>query len=541
MQGFIFGGGDTPWTYEQLQQRRKVAESLASKASTAPRNVGEGLTAIGNALLYRSLNKKADARDAELKGEFESQWGRVFGGMGGGAPDALATGVVTPRISSRPLDPNAPESIAGDTMATLLKTGLVDRGLPEHVADGFVMNARDESGLKTDINEANPLVPGSRGGYGLWQWTGPRRRALEAYAQSKGVPVSDLGLQLDFLVSELQGPEAAAAGEILSTKDAGGAASAIVNRFLRPAEEHRARRAAEYGGQQPAGGADMMTLANLAGNPYASPAQKAIVSALMERQLQQSDPMYAMGLEKAQLELEALRNPQPDLTSGQREYEMARAQGYQGSFMDYKRDLAESQRAQTNVNVNTGSDSSALTKKLSEKEGELWSTYLDQGGISSGTMQDMQMLDEIITMAPQGPVAGRLAQMFPGVSSAADAFQSIVKRVAPTLRAPGSGATSDIEYDGMLKSLPQLSSQPEANTAIAAMMKAKAQINIERANVVRSFQNGEISEAQARATIQEIDQRSIMTPELRGVLGGLGPADDTSADDDLFTKYGIAR
>ena len=37
----------------------------------------------------------------------------------------------------------------------------------EHVADGFVMNFKDESGLNPGINEQNPIVPGSRGGFGL--------------------------------------------------------------------------------------------------------------------------------------------------------------------------------------------------------------------------------------------------------------------------------------------------------------------------------------------------------------------------------------
>ena len=46
----------------------------------------------------------------------------------------------------------------------------------------------------------------------------------------------------------------------------------------------------------------------------------------------------------------------PDPTSGMREYEMARSQGFQGSFMDYQAAVAESRRPQTNVNVSTGSE-----------------------------------------------------------------------------------------------------------------------------------------------------------------------------------------
>lgn len=122
--------------------------------------------------------------------------------------------------------------------------GLVSRGLPRHVAEGFAMNAQDESGLNPGINEASPLVPGSRGGFGLMQWTGPRRKQLEAFAAQRGASVSDPNVQMDFLMAELQGPERAAARSILAAQDAGSAGAAIVNDFLRPAEEHRARRVA---------------------------------------------------------------------------------------------------------------------------------------------------------------------------------------------------------------------------------------------------------------------------------------------------------
>lgn len=76
IQPTIFGG-DTGISYEQLQRKRKLADQLMQKSASAPRNVGEGLTAIGNALLARSLNKKADRRDAELKSQFDSQFAEL--------------------------------------------------------------------------------------------------------------------------------------------------------------------------------------------------------------------------------------------------------------------------------------------------------------------------------------------------------------------------------------------------------------------------------------------------------------------------------
>lgn len=124
--------------------------------------------------------------------------------------------------------------------------GLVKRGLPQHVAEGFAMNFADESGFDSGINELNPVVEGSRGGFGLYQLTGPRRRAYESYASAKGVDVADPDAQLDFLVRELETTERGAAKRILGTKSSGEAGAAIVNHFLRPAKTHRENRASKY-------------------------------------------------------------------------------------------------------------------------------------------------------------------------------------------------------------------------------------------------------------------------------------------------------
>lgn len=132
-----------------------------------------------------------------------------------------------------------------------LVDGLTRRGLPPTAAQAFVMNFKDESGLNSGINEIEPLVPGSRGGFGLYQLTGPRRVAYEQFAQQRGVNLADPDAQMDFLMMELQGPESRAAKSILSAPDVNTAAIAIARDFLRPAPENLAKRVARYGGAEP--------------------------------------------------------------------------------------------------------------------------------------------------------------------------------------------------------------------------------------------------------------------------------------------------
>lgn len=198
-----------------------------------------------------------------------------------------------------------------------------------------------------------------------------------------------------------------------------------------------------------------------------------------------------------------------------------------------------------------------LRDELMKKEGELWSDYLRQGATSAGMAQDLEALGQIAALAPQGPIAGRLAQLVPGASTAGAAFQSIVARVAPGLRVEGSGATSDIEYNGFLQSMPSLINYPEANRVIMSVLMAKAQVNADRAAVVNAYQNGELDHATARRQIAEIDARSILTPEMKAALEGLEgeaeapenglqmapdapPAGGSAnlSDDDLLRMYG---
>ena len=131
--------------------------------------------------------------------------------------------------------------------------GLVKRGLPLHVALGATGNMLVESpGLKTGQNEIAPLVPGSRGGFGLNMWTGPRRRQYEEFARSRGAPLDDLDTQLDFTVWELQNTEKGAMQALMATDNPIEAARVYSNRFLRPGTPHLDRRIAET--QRLAGG-----------------------------------------------------------------------------------------------------------------------------------------------------------------------------------------------------------------------------------------------------------------------------------------------
>lgn len=125
---------------------------------------------------------------------------------------------------------------------------LQERGVPLHALAAIDMNVQDESSWNPSANEAVPLVPGSRGGFGLMQWTGPRRVALEQYAADRGRNPADAEVQADFFMTEIEGPERNAWSATLAQGDPGQAAAVFAAKFLRPAEEHLRRREARYTG-----------------------------------------------------------------------------------------------------------------------------------------------------------------------------------------------------------------------------------------------------------------------------------------------------
>src|SRR5690606_7362084 len=64
------------------------------------------------------------------------------------------------------------------------------------------------------------------------------------------------------------------------------------------------------GGGAPVGGGLHPAIVQALSSPYASPQTRQIAGMLLQQQMQAQDPMRALQLEKAQLELEAMRNPQ---------------------------------------------------------------------------------------------------------------------------------------------------------------------------------------------------------------------------------------
>lgn len=71
-------GGNTGLTYEQIQQRKRIADQLGRANTRTPRNVGEGLQALARGLVQRGVQRQAKAEEDRLNAE----WGEQVDAMG---------------------------------------------------------------------------------------------------------------------------------------------------------------------------------------------------------------------------------------------------------------------------------------------------------------------------------------------------------------------------------------------------------------------------------------------------------------------------
>jgi hypothetical protein len=108
-----------------------------------------------------------------------------------------------------------------------------DFGLTVEEAAAVLGNIGHESGGFKYFQEIKPTVPGSRGGFGWCQWTGPRRVAFEAYCKRNGLdPFSDKA-NYGFLFMELKGTEKAAIPALKKAKGLEAKVAAFEDKFER--------------------------------------------------------------------------------------------------------------------------------------------------------------------------------------------------------------------------------------------------------------------------------------------------------------------
>jgi hypothetical protein len=108
-------------------------------------------------------------------------------------------------------------------------------GITKAQAAGIVGNFDHETGGFKYLQELKPTVPGSKGGRGFAMWTGPRRKAFEAWSAENNLDPDSYDASFGFFVHEVQNTNEGRFMEALEkTTTAEQAAKVFSRNYLRP-------------------------------------------------------------------------------------------------------------------------------------------------------------------------------------------------------------------------------------------------------------------------------------------------------------------
>lgn len=236
---FTWGSGGEALTPDDQKRRRLLAEALMAKGlDTSPvQHWTQGLARVAQALSGNIAASRIDAEEAAARKAGDADAASLFsslgGGMGGAATPQANAGGALPSFAKA--EGGAPSGSFGSIAPKISADLQRDFGLTPEQTAGIVGNLAHESGGFKSLQEQNPLVPGSRGGFGYAQWTGPRRVAFESWSKQNGLDPTSYDANYGFLKHELSStPEGRVLDSLKQAPDAQTATRVFSDQFLRP-------------------------------------------------------------------------------------------------------------------------------------------------------------------------------------------------------------------------------------------------------------------------------------------------------------------
>lgn len=237
---------------------------------------------------------------------------------------------------------------------------------------------------------------------------------------------------------------------------------------------------------------------------FAIPGQ-AQQSGISPRAVQLIRMMSVPGISAAQKEaggkLLAAELDQSKLPDAVKQYVFARSQDPNiGSFTDWTR--ANKAAGKTEVNVDTQGQN-AFAKEGGQVIAKRFAKLSEEGDTAT---QDLALVGQLRdigtriktggTAAVQGTLANYGIKIGDNVGEV-EAYNSIIDKLTPSQRVPGSGATSDYEGRMFKNALPKLINTPQGNEIISNTLAGLAQSKIDRAKIAEAALAGEITPGQA--------------------------------------------
>lgn len=194
---------------------------------------------------------------------------------------------------------------------------------------------------------------------------------------------------------------------------------------------------------------------------------------------------------------------------------------------------------ETRLNIDQRAES-AFETKAGQLQAERLDKIVQEGMSAKSMIADMTALKDIGSRVTTGKTAEIKAALGPYAEALGvkiddlgdlQAYESIVQKLAPQMRVPGSGATSDFEMRGFLKALPGLGKTPEGNELIANVFNAVQEQKTAAAEIAGKVLHKEISRAEGDKMLRDLPDPMALWRAGRGKLptakeGAAAPASD---------------
>lgn len=358
--GFIFGG-DTGISYEDLQNRRKMAERLRSQNSRTPRNVGEGIHSIARALVAKGVDKQNTRRAGELRDEYGKMWSSITGALGGNTGGSSYSAAPRDPAVEMGLDMGSAEPAPRETTPVPagmnMPAGELDMGRNDMTKyrDAIASIESAGSGDYAAVGPTHPKLGRALGRYQVMEANIPQwsREALgreitpEEFLANPDLQDAIFDHKFGGYVEQFGDKGAAQAwfagpGGVgkMNRQDSLGTSVADYTQKFTGALGSPQRggagagvRTAQAGGIDPS----IMQMAQLLSAPdeFMPPGQKAVVQALLERKLAESQPQKPNFSFIKGVGMVDMNNPPRDLMAGQYEVPASETQTEYGLTPQY--------------------------------------------------------------------------------------------------------------------------------------------------------------------------------------------------------------
>lgn len=527
-------------TPQQVEARRRLLERLQPRYGTA-RFVGEGLGHLATGILAGLRERQLSKVEADKLKEANDLFARIADRASAipGGFSVLGPLPVSAAPPAAPVDPNAPDVLARDTMKALGRAPEADAQRPAGFGgdmDRYAASiARIESG--GDYRAVGPRHPRLGRALGKYQvmeanvgpWTRKhfgRELSPEEFLASPEAQEAVFRGEFGSYVERF-GPEGAAqawfggpggVGKVDRKDSLGTSIGDYGRKFMAGLGEGGAPAGMPVTARPAWGTADEAQIVAALGNPWLSPEQRAALMDLLNQS--RSAPMRALEMERARLELERMGDPAPGYrpatpdeaaaygavagqfgpdgrfypinppsgmsveSDGQGGFRIVQGPGVAGQLPPGS---DPSQTATPREPARLARNLSDADAKLIERERELARAASD---LSSIATQMEVLAPNLGYTGPFGRAYGWLDDMtgfLPGDSGARGAFRSLTTEAQLTFTEKTKGAITDREMATFKEAVPSLDRTPEANAMIANVLRAGAQRVQSRAAFMEAY------------------------------------------------------